>query len=371
MTDAYNTLTNAAFKYCELSAQEKAVIGELYKSEGQQNIYEFAKNKKILPFAAVLLAGLAIDKAFWGAIADEYRQRNEIIINRLNSLFIKFSDCGIKKIFVNENFGALLSADADKALFASGDVDMYADITQKEQIYLALEQLGYTKKERYANKKLISTSFYNESVLPANFHFGVAWHPLSRLKLPCFINADDFVEWERLTVYKDTAIKMPDTEALMYICLLHISLHSFSRAPDIRLYIDINNMSKLPVDWEKILHLARRDKTMVRVLVSSVLANRLLSVKIPDFVLALSSSPEYKKQISRLLKLVYDDKKNCLIYEPKGLKILKIEALADSPGYMAGIAKILFPEKEWVRETYAGDNGNIIAGYIKHILNVF
>ncbi len=71
------------------------------------------------------------------------------------------------------------------------------------------------------------------------------------------------------------------------------------------------------------------------------------------------------------MKLVYDDKKNCLICEPKGIKILRIEALADSPGYIKGIAKILFPDKKWVKETYAGANGNIIAGYIKHIVNVF
>ncbi len=267
MTDAYNTLTNAAFKYCELSETEKSAISSLYQSEGRQRIFAFAKNKKILPFTAVLLAGLGFDEQFWETIAEEYRQRNEIIITRLDSLFVKFSQAGIKKVFVNENFGALLSADADKALFASGDVDMYADIAHKAAIYLVFEQLGYTKKERYTNKKLITTTFYNDSVLPANFYFGVNWYPLSRLKLPCFINADDFVEWDSLNTYKNSAIKMPDIDALMYICLLHISLHSFSRAPDLRLYIDVNNMSKLPVDWDKILFFAQRDKTMARVLV--------------------------------------------------------------------------------------------------------
>lgn len=371
MTDAYTILTNAAFKYSALSETEKAVIGELCKSEGQQSIYAFAKNKKILPFIAVLLTGMAIDKAFWSPVAEEYRKRNETVIRCLDRVFTKLSENGIKKIFVSENFGALLSADADKALFASGDIDMYGDPAEKEGIYLSFEQLGYTKKERYSGRKLISTNFYNPSVLPENFHFGVAWHPLSRMKLPCFINADDFVDWENLVSYQNTAIKMPDIEALMYICLLHISLHSYSRAPDIRLYMDIGNLSHLPVDWEKILDFAQRDKTVARVLTVSYLANKLIMVEVPGNVLDLVTSPAYKKQVSKLLKLVYDEGRNCLLFEPKRMKVLRIEALSDSVRFVEGIKKILLPDKAWIREVYTGNSGSIVTGYIKHIVNVF
>lgn len=370
MTDAYNVLTNAAFKCCELTEREKTTIIKLYTLDGKQQIYDYAKNRKILPFVAMLLAGMGFDTQYWNEIAEEFRVRNEKVIYCLNIAFELLLKSGVKKIFVKENFAALLSADADKALFSSGDVDMYADIAHKEIIYTVFEQLGYTREERFTHKKIISTSFYNDSVLPKGFHFGVSWNPFARLKLPSFLNADDFVDWDRLNTYKDTAIITPDIDALMYICLLHISLHSFSRAPDIRLYIDINNMSMLPVDWEKILNWAYRDKTMVRVLVACFLANRLISVEIPAIVLDLTQSAEYKKQVMKLLKLVYNEKTNTLRYEPRGLKILKIEAWTDSAGFMTGIRKILFPGEKWIREVYVGEKGNIFIGQIKHILNI-
>lgn len=369
MTDAYNTLTNAAFKYCALTEQEKTVISNLYNSEGQQGIYKYAKDKKVLPFIGVLLVGLGIDTQYWESIAGEFRKRNKIVIQCLDQLFRKLSENGVKKVFVSENFGALLAADADKALFASGDADLFGDISEKEEIYRTFEQLGYTRKERYAHRTLINTNFYNDE-LPKDFYFGVAWNPLSRLKLPCFINADDFVDWDNLVSYKDTTIKLPGTDALMYICLLHISLHSFARAPDIRLYFDINNMAKVTVDWEQVIAFARRDKTMVRLLTAGFLANKLLDVEIPNFVLDLRDSREYKRQMTKLLSLVYDEDRNSLRYEPVGIKILKIEALSDSPGVLEGILKILFPPKKWIRETYVGSSGNILAGYIKHIFNV-
>ncbi|PKP62117.1 hypothetical protein CVT91_00595 [Candidatus Atribacteria bacterium HGW-Atribacteria-1] len=369
MTNSYNILTNAAFKYCELSPEDKDNIIDLYKEDGQQSIYESAKKKKILPFVAVLLSRLEIDKAFWVDVAAEYRKRNEDVIGCLDTIFNKLSDNGVRKVFVTENFGALLASDADKALFSSGDVDMYADIAQKEEIYKSFEQLGYTMIERYSHKKLISTSFYNDDILSGGFHFGVAWNPLSRMKLPCFVDADDFVEWDKLWKYKDTAINLPNIDALMYICLLHISLHSFSRAPDIRLYIDINNVSKLPVDWEKIISFAKRDNTMVRVLTACILAKKLLSVNVPEFV--LNYRAQYERSISRLLKLIYDEKYNCLLYEPGGIKVLKIEVLADNGNLFFDFIKILFPNRKWVKEFYVGDKGSLIVAYLKHIKNLF
>lgn len=368
MTNAYNILANAAFKYCELSLKEKGTIVDLYKIDGQQSIFKYAKKKKILPFVAVLLSRLELDKVFWDEIAIEYQKRNEAVIECLDIIFNKLSENGVRKIFVTENFGALLASDADKALFASGDVDIYADVVQKEQIYKSFKQIGYTIKERYSYDKLINTNFFNDKILSGGFHFSVAWNPLSRTKLPCFVNADDFVTWSKIRHYKNTSIQLPDNEALMYICLLHISLHSFSRAPDIRLYADIGNIAKLPIDWEKIYFFAKRDKTIVKILTSCILATRLISVEIPKVI--LDYRVQYEKQISRLLKLVYDEENNCLLYEPKKLTTFIIEALTDERSIIYGIIKMLFPDKVWIREFYAGDSGGLIVAYFKHIKNL-
>ena len=73
----------------------------------------------------------------------------------------------------------------------------------------------------------------------------------------------------------------------------------------------------------------------------------------------------------RFLKLVYDRKYNCLLYEPGRIKVLKIEAWANDRSFILGITKIFFPNKKWVRAFYVGEKGNLIDGYLKHIRNLF
>ncbi|MEL7649885.1 MAG: hypothetical protein AAGU76_17455 [Sedimentibacter sp.] len=368
MNDLYEEFVKAAFKNTELTEYEKKTIIRLYEQEGQKNIYEFSKNKKILPFAAALMSQFDTDSRFWDDITLEYKKRNEEIIRCLDAVFKKMEERFVNKIFVSENFGALLLSDSDKSLFASGDVDIYADISQKSEIYESFRELGYKIKERYTQNKLINSSFHNEACLPKEFYFSVCWYPLSRIKLPCFVTADEFIEWGKLLSYRSTAIKLADIESAMYICLMHISLHSFSRAPDIRLYIDIKNISSLSVNWEKICGFAKRDGTMVRLLTACILSKKLIEADIPDAI--LDYRKHYEKQISRILKIVYDSESNSLLYEPRGLKVLLIEANSNDTGFFYGILDILLPNRNWLREVYCKNDSNILWGYIKHIRNL-
>lgn len=366
----YDKLTAAAFHFgSPLSDAEKSSIIELYRVEGREKVLDFATRKKILPFVAVCLGRIALDVEFWDGIATWYRQRNEAVITCLDKVFRAFREAGVEKVFVTENFGALLAAGGDTALFASGDVDLYADPVERERIYSAFEQLGFSREERHSFRQLINTTFHNDTLLPDGFHLGVAWHPLSRMKLPCFVTADKFVDWVRLGYYHNSAIQLPDPEALAYICLLHISLHSFARAPDIRLYADISNVSQIQVDWDKVVYFAERDATVVRLTAACSLAEKLVGVDIPEAVRLRCAL--FGQKILRLLRLVYDSERNTLLYEPRGFKLLRIEAHCNDRGALAGLCTILFPERSWVRETYLGKKTSLVAGYIRHILNLF
>jgi len=147
----------------------------------------------------------------------------------------------------------------------------------------------------------------------------------------------------------------------MYICLLHISLHSFSRAPDIRLYTDLVNMSNTSVDYEEIAAWCHRDRTCTRASVAATLANQLMGTAIPAGVTELT------KRKNRVEALVYDSKNNDLIYEPHGLKVLRIETLCNDISDMAGLWEILFPPKDFLQKVY-GSSG--IAAHLKHFKRV-
>lgn len=347
----------------DISDIEKGRIIALYEAEGKDNIYSAMKKKKILPFAARTLSACGLDKAFWQEILEEYRERNQAILACLDKAYTALKNEGVRKMFVSENFGALLSANEDIALFASGDVDNYADPNEKGKIYRAFEKIGFSRTERFSGKHQIAAEFYPPEGMgvPEGFYISVDFYPLARLKLPCFIEADNFVEWSKLHEYQNTSVVLPPMNAIMYICMLHISLHSFSRAPDIRLYIDLFNMCLLPVDYNLIAQWCKRDHTCTRAATAALLSNKLMKTDIPPSITELSA------RSNKILRVVFDTTGNDLIYEPNVIKVLLIEILCNDEGSINGLCDIFFPESDWMKKVY-GSKG--LVAHIKHFLKV-
>lgn len=346
-----------------LNECEEKRISTVYQECGRDTLYETVKAKKILPFAARTFAACGLDAEFWQKIVDEQRKRNRKILACLDIVYSALKEHGVRKMFVSENFGALLSAGQDIALFASGDVDNYADPAEKGKICKVFEALGFSRKARYTGKHQIAAEFFppKDMELPEKFYISVDFYPLARLKLPCFISADYFVDWENVWTYEDTNVVLPPPDALMYICLLHISLHSFSRAPDIRLYIDILNMSMTAVNYDTVAEWCRCDKTCTRVSAAAELSNYLMKTELPIVLTGLS---ERRKKVQ---KLVYNSRNNDLIYEPHGLRVLRIEILCHDHGAVGGLREIFFPNQEWMKKVY-GNSG--FGAHMRHWFKV-
>lgn len=364
---AFPVITNAAFCMKDLSGARIKEIKMEYSSSSKEELYHYASDRKIIPFVAFLMERLGIDYNFWGQIVLRYRSRNGNIVNGLDALFAEFQKAGIRRIFVSQNFGALLAGGCDLALFASGDVDLCADLAEAGEIREVFEKLGYVADERYTGNKLLSTTYYNESLFSDHFGVNVEYEPLSRLKLPCPISYETFLDWTALRTYPSTAILLPPAEALLYICLVHISLHSFSRAPDIRLYVDIANCVNENPDWQTVIKYAEKDCAMMRVLTTAYLARRLLDVDLCENIVGAITS--YYPKMKRIVDLVYDESKNVLKYEPGKLDTLKIEIRTDD--FNHGLKKILFPDRPWLKEVYGGKaKRSIVCSNAIHLWNL-
>lgn len=345
----YERFFTASVKDEITSAEIEGIVRPLYQEEGLAEVYRWTAEKKMLPYIASLLDRVGIDSENWSPVLNRYRLRNKAVIKELNAIYEAMSESGVKKMFVSENFGALLNSGRDIGLFASGDMDNCADLSEKETIDAVFQSLGYRREERYSGKAICTTSFFNEERLPDGFYIGLCWEPLSRLKLPCFINMEDFVNWDDLRSYSNTAIKLPSVEALLYICLMHITLHTFHRAPAIRLYADILNScyAKEP-DWEKVYYWARRDHTVTRMMSSAILSHKLAAVSIPEFV----ESYEEDKKIKRLLSYTYNQEYECLKPEPGKFDVYRIEIACNDKGRMSGLCEMLYPGREWLTTHY-------------------
>lgn len=363
-----DTLAVTAMKSQSLTANEKDIIQNGYPLATREIVYEFARVKKILPFVASLCCNLNIDKDFWKDTFDFYEKRNIQIIAILEKVFRKLKSSNSSKIFVYENFGALLASDISIGCFASGDVDLFADISIKNSITEVMISEGFFPKPSSVSLETVRTEYFNNNLFEKGFGFNIMWKPLSRIKLPFPVNIDNCIKWDNLKTYKDTSIQLPDNDALMYLCLLHISVHGFHRSPDIRLYTDTDRVALTNPDWKRIAAFAQYDRTEVRTATAAILSHKLLGMPLPE-VWNESYSKKYR-QIKLLLKSVYDSENNRLKKEPGQLAILKIEILSSDSAWFKSILNILFPPKNWIRTYYLKNDGFILKGYLLHFLNL-
>jgi hypothetical protein len=309
-----------------------------------------------------LFFNLALDYEFWLKIYDDYKIRNNKILEELKVIFKRFYDFKIEKVFITENFAALLSSGNDIALFASGDVDVFAEKLEKDKIYSAFESMGYILEERYSDNILINSSFSKKN---QDFYISISWELLSRTKLPSFVSIDDFLNWEKVFYYNNSYIKLPDKNSLMYIVCLHMSLHSYTRAPHIRLFADISNSFVLDPDLDWILRISKKNSTVNRVNIALMLSNKFIQT--PLFI----ENKLSRKSKNIVKKLTIKSGKE-LVIEPKRFKIFLLEILFSDNNLFKSIKEIFFPPYDWVSEKYSKkETCNKLPCYLRHIKGLF
>ena len=357
----FSKLANASVRAGLPAQGEMETLRGLALELGREDLLDMAKRAKMLPFLAKLLLALRVDPEVWQPIYDRYAERNRQVAAELDRVYAALTAAGCRKLFVSENFGAMLAADSDIALFASGDVDNYVDAEEYPAVKQVMTSLGYRCEERFAGALFISATFAHPERLPEGFHFGFEVFPLSRLTQPCPSRTDDFTDWTKLRTYRDTAILLPPREALLYICLLHISLHSFCRAPAIRLYRDIVNAADGLTDaaWARVAAQAKRDHTERRLYTAAYLSNQIAGTSLP-----IAQEPK----IERLLKLVYDAKNGVLLPEPSRSRVMRIEIACHDRSTAAGLKEMLLPDKNWRKSVY-GNGG--LRGIARHLKRIF
>lgn len=357
----FSTLANASVRAALPAPDERQALRSVAQSLGGETLLAMAKQAKMLPFLAKLLLALDFEPENWQPVYDRYAERNRQVVAELDHVYAALTAAGCRKIFVSENFGAMLAADGDLALFASGDVDNYVEAEEYPVVRKILTSLGYRCEERFAGSLFISANFEHPERLPEGFHFGFEVFPLSRLTQPCMIRTDDFTDWTQLRRYRDTAILLPPREALLYICLLHISLHSFCRAPAIRLYRDIVNAAEglTDAEWARVAAQAKRDRTERRLYTAADLSNRIAKTALP-----IAQTTD----VRRLLKLTFDEEHGVLLPEPSRARVMRIEIACHDGSLAAGCKELLLPDRDWRVSVYGSDGLRGLARHLKRIL---
>lgn len=364
MNSYSNNVINLSFRVNGLTEEEKDYVVKNYTSENIIDLKETLNTKKVRPVVGKLMISLGVDVQYWQREYDFFHERNILVISEIETIFTVLQKQGIRKAFAYENFGALLLSGTDTTLYSSGDVDIFADVSQKEQIEYAMASLGYLPtRDVYDNRKIMTEFLKVNGIIRVNFD----WIVLRRMFSPVDICIDSIIDWGNLKEYKNTHILLPSKEALLYLCLLRIAVHGFSRSPDVRLYIDVQNIACLNPDWHTVVSWAQNDGFVTKVVTVAYIAHHLNGVDIPDFVLNIA---ENDKDAMRIVNLCYDNENRTLKYDPSGMTLFKVESASDNRSLFGEVFKLLFPSRRFLKLFYEADSDNRFRKYINYYLHL-
>lgn len=365
MNEYVNKTINYAFSVTPPTEETKQFIAAGYTRENREELIRITTKKKVLPVVGKMMMGLKIDSDFWEGHYRKFKDRNTRVTELITDIFAAFQSNGITRICAFENYGAMLAAGTDIALYSSGDVDLYAEIDQKEAIICVMDTFGYKPTMDDINKRNIMTEFLKDDGI---IRVNVAWKPLRRFSLPFKAQTAKYFKWSEMGYYQNTSIRVPSPETLLYLCFLRIAVHGYSRSPDIRLYIDTFNASYNQPNWNQVLQWAKADGVYTKFATVAAVAHDLIGLDVPEQVLRFAQTDRYSQ---RILKITYDFENHTLKYDPSGLNLLKVEAASDNRSIVGEIFSMLFPTREWVKEYYQNKDENTIAAYKRYYQRLF
>ena len=316
----------------DLSLDEKKKLKQYYSITDRNAIIDALKYHKIYPFAAHIFSYLNCDKVFWDKEHQKFVDRNKKIKSLLHSIFTKMKLFSCKSLTLTENFGVILSTNSCIGCFCSGDVDLSADLYEKDIIESCLNEFNfYSKKqpEKIGQYSGQSMQFYNDRFIDGGFWINVIWKPVTRAyliqdKYELRLSADRL----KYKLIPNTNIKVLGDTSLMYFSALHISAgHYFTLSPGPRLYVDIDRLSRcLEINWKDLIKWEDEDDAGIRISMVLYICSKFLNSPIPEicFKKVLKN-----KRNNYLFNYLYNKKKNN--FQDKGslIRRLYIELASD------------------------------------------
>ena len=315
-----------------IEQSDRVNLKKCYNLYGREYVFELVKNAKIIPFAASAFISINCDRDFWEPKYNFYLKRNNEIKELLNNIFVNLKDYQCKSLTLTENFAVLLSSGTSIGCFCSGDVDLSADIAEREAITACLNSLNYFSKEQpnkigeYSGQSMM---FFNNSVIDGGFWVNVIWKPVTR----AFLVQDKYEE--RLLKDRLSAKLIPGTDirvlgdtSLMYFCALHIAAgHYFTLSPGLRLYVDIDRLARnRKIDWDKIIEWSEEDNAGIRISMVMCISNTVLKTPIPKKVYNKIFT---NRRNRRLLNYLLNSKNFTLQNKSSNLRRLYVELASD------------------------------------------
>lgn len=316
-----------------LEEREKNLLLEAYDEYGRSFFYDLSENNRIVPFAAQIFISLACDVSFWSEKLQFYIKRNESIKDLLEDIFSKADHYSCKSVTLTENFAVVLTTGICIGCFSSGDIDLSADLMEKDKITKWLNSFGFFSKEQpdqigeYSGQ---SMQFHNPDIIEEGFWINVIWKPVTR----AFLIQDKYdkrLSSDRLLAKtkEGSEIRILDDTSLLYFCALHISAgHYYTLSPGLRLYVDLDRLVRNNnIDWSSIDKWEDEDNAGIRISVALYLSHLLLKTPIPKSVIQRALVNNRSKG---LINYLYNSETNQIQGKSSKIRRLYVELASDN-----------------------------------------
>ncbi len=336
------------------SPPEDAELLALFHQLGPAACLALAQANHVEAMVGVAMEGVLPSGGFpqeWRRSLAANQARVVALVNALESVVRRLEAAGIRSAVV-EGGGAWLGSELPLSAFGAGDFDLLVAAGHDAVVAACFRAEGFVAETRrevdfsrveFRRQHHGATQWLNAGAIP----FDRRWVPLHF--------TDRSAQWlaRRIPSRKSAALHVLDpTDGLLFVCI-HTSLHSYVRAPGIRLHVEADRLVRdNPIDWERLVQETRATGLVTRVFVSLALAAAFFATPIPEAVFAGLCPPGWRWWAIRSLLQREGILAQGRAKLPRGKTVL-LDALLEDRGVGAWTRSALLPSGDWLRARHS------------------
>lgn len=350
---------------------EDGVVNEIRERylEIRNQLIDNAKKNKMMPFIAKMLLDAGIDSTYWNDVLKEYRLRNSNAKAELIAILECLGQNGICAYPI-ENFASLILTGADLAMFASGDIDVYVQSREYERVNIIMQGLGYFAESRSE----ICGDFYRKPGVEIGFNMMWTWQARENCPMETKLEQNNLGVNAGIADWGIDGIEVGlgiiggggyiGADELMYMCLVHSSVHYYAAKPGLRLYYDICLLGKQNINWNQVYRYAEADGYLNRVAASAYFACERVHAVVPEeFYSSIIGTDRRAKRLVDFINKMWEA--NTLYADFTIIHKIFIESFSNDECVVKTIYKMLFPNRLWINRKYHGDS--YLKNWLKHV----
>lgn len=270
-----------------LDEAERAELARLWAELGPERARAAAKLNQIEALVGLGLAqaGVTLPPA-WSEAVEANGRRVEALVEALSEVVAHLEADGVASAAI-EAGGVLLGSDLDPRGFCPGDIDLLVEASGWDRVPAAFAREGFAPRDR-RGRPTRRIEFQREHPSLGRQWLEVGCMPFDRMWVPLRVR-DCSQGWlgQRVAARRGRSLSvLAPPEALAFVAI-HTSLHSYVRAPGLRLHLDVDRLVRgNPIDWDRFLGAVADAQARRRAFLSLAMAAGLLGTPVPQEVLA-------------------------------------------------------------------------------------